>query len=183
MIPEISSPRIDGTTGRFVVDAKDPSGTPIKLHLDQLSDGYLVMLSVVMDFALRLTLANPPKTPEDDVLAGEAILCIDEVDLHLHPSWQQRVVPDLRRTFPGTQLILTTRSPRVASAVPNGNLGILRDSQLNAAPAGMEGAEAQRVLEDAFGVDPRADVPPARERDEYLERPTRGAPVGGPGLC
>jgi predicted ATP-binding protein involved in virulence len=168
MLPEVSNPRIDGTTGRFAVDTMDPNGTGIKLHLDQLSDGYQVMLGVVMDFALRLALANPPEKPGDDVLASEAILCIDEVDLHLHPSWQQRVIPDLRRTFPNTQLILTTHSPQVATTVPSTNLRILRGSQLYAAPAGTEGAEAQRLLQDAFLVQPRPKLPPAQELEEYL---------------
>src|SRR5271157_3467329 len=124
MIPEIRNPSIDGTTGRFAVNIMDPNGIAIRLHLDQLSDGYQVMLGVVMDFALRLALANPPEKPGDDVLASEAILSIDEVDLHLHPSWQQRVIPDLRRTFPNTQLILTTHSPQVATTVPSTNLRI-----------------------------------------------------------
>jgi predicted ATP-binding protein involved in virulence len=126
------------------------------------------MLGVVMDFALRLALANPPEEPEDDVLASEAILCIDEVELHLHPSWQQRIIPDFRRTFPNTQLILTTHSPRVATTGPSGNLGILKGSQLFAAPAGTEGAEAQRLLQDAFLVEPRPKLPPAQELEEYL---------------
>jgi predicted ATP-binding protein involved in virulence len=168
MIPEVSNPRIDGTTGRFAVDTQDPNGTTIKLYLDQLSDGYLVMLAVVMDFALRLALANPPERPGDDVLASEAILSIDEVDLHLHPSWQQRVIPDLRRTFPNTQLILTTHSPQVTTTVPSSNLRILRGSQLYSAPPGTEGAEAQRLLEDAFQVNARPKLPRAQELDEYL---------------
>jgi predicted ATP-binding protein involved in virulence len=168
MIPGVSHPRIDGTTNRFVVDTRDPTGNLVTLHLDQLSDGYQVMLGVVMDFALRLALANPPEKPGDDVLASEAILCIDEVDLHLHPSWQQRVIPDLRRTFPNTQLILTTHSPQVATTVPSENLRILKGSQLFAAPAGTEGAEAQRLLEDAFLVAPRPHVPPAEDLKAYL---------------
>lgn len=168
MIPGVDNPRIDGTTGRFAVDTRDPTGIAIKLHLDQLSDGYQVMLGVVMDFALRLSLANPPEGPGDDVLASEAILCIDEVDLHLHPSWQQRVIPDLRRTFPNTQLILTTHSPQVGTTVPSKNLRILRGSRLYAAPPGTEGAEAQRVLEDAFQVESRPHLPPAKDLQKYL---------------
>ena len=168
MIPEMRAPRIDGTTGRFAVDTTDSSGTEIKLHLDQLSDGYQVMLGVVMDFALRLALANPPEKTHDDALQSDAILIIDEVDLHLHPGWQQRVIPDLRRTFPNTQLVLTTHSPQVATTVPSASLKILAQSRLYAATPGTEGAEAQRLLEDVFGVNPRPDVPLARELDEYL---------------
>jgi predicted ATP-binding protein involved in virulence len=152
MIPGVNNPRIDGKTGRFAVDTRDHTGTAIKLHFDQLSDGYRVILAVVMDFAVRLAVANPPEDPAEDVLASEAILCIDEVDLHLHPSWQQRVIPDLRRTFPNTQLVLTTHSPQVAATVPSANLRILKGSQLFPAPAGTEGSEARRVLEEALLV-------------------------------
>ena len=166
MIPEIQNPRIDGDTKRFVVDTKDPTGVTIKLHLDQLSDGYQVMLGVVMDFALRLALANPPGKTKRNPLESEAILIIDEVDLHIHPAWQQRVIPDLRRTFPNTQLILTTHSPPAATTVPSQNLGIFADCKLHSAPAGTEGAESQRLLKEVFGVDARPDVPLAHELAE-----------------
>lgn len=168
MIPAIHNPRIDATTGRFAVDLRDPSNTQIRLYLDQLSDGYQVMLGVVMDFALRLALANPPEHVQCDSLQTEAVLIIDEVDLHLHPSWQQRVIPDLRRTFPNTQLILSTHSPQVATTVPSESLRILANAQLHSAPAGTEGAEAQRLLEDVFGVKPRPDVPLSHDLREYL---------------
>lgn len=168
VIPTIRNPRIDGATGRFAVDTTDPNEIEIKLHLDQLSDGYQVMLGVVMDFALRLALANPPDKTDTDALASEAILIIDEVDLHLHPAWQQRVIPDLRRTFPNTQLLLSTHSPQVATTVPSTSLKILSQSSLHSAPAGTEGAEAQRLLEDVFGVNPRPNVRFAKELDEYL---------------
>jgi predicted ATP-binding protein involved in virulence len=168
MIPGIALPRIDGSTGRFAVNTRDPLGTAIRMHLDQLSDGYQVMLGVVMDFALRLAVANPPQNEQDDPLQSRAILMIDEVDLHLHPLWQQRVIPDLRRTFPNTQLILTTHSPQVATTVPAKSLRILKDGVLHEAPAGTEGAEAERLLEDVFLVNPRPDLPMSRKLNRYL---------------
>jgi predicted ATP-binding protein involved in virulence len=168
MIPGIALPRIDGATGRFAVNTRDPLGTAIRMHLDQLSDGYQVMLGVVMDFALRLAVANPPQNEQDDPLQSKAILMIDEVDLHLHPLWQQRVIPDLRRTFPNTQLILTTHSPQVATTVPAKSLRILKDGVLHEAPAGTEGAEAERLLEDVFLVNPRPDLPMSRKLNRYL---------------
>ena len=174
MIPGVTNPRIDSKTGRFAVDSADPNGVPIRLHLDQLSDGYQVMLGVVMDFALRLALANPPSTPADDVLQTEAIMIVDEVDLHLHPLWQQRVIPDLRRTFPNTQLILTTHSPQVATTVPSQSLMILKNGNVFTAPAGTEGAEAERLLEDVFQVNPRPDLPMSRKLTEYLRLVDQG---------
>jgi predicted ATP-binding protein involved in virulence len=164
MIPELRGPRIDANR-HFVVDARDPSGKLIRLHLDQLSDGYQVMLGVVMDFALRLALANPPETVGGDVLASEAILMIDEVDLHLHPAWQQRVIPDLRRTFPNTQIIVSTHSPQVLSTVRAESIRILE----HAAEGGWRartpqeqtrGVESAYVMASVMGIDP---VPPLEE--------------------
>lgn len=58
-------------------------------------------------------------------LGAPAVMLIDEVDLHLHPTWQQRVLPDLMRTFPNTQFIVTTHSPQVLTTVHKENIRIL----------------------------------------------------------
>ena len=50
---------------------------------------------------------------------------IDEVDLHLHPRWQARILEDLVRIFPNVQFIVTTHSPVVVASVPRGNIRIL----------------------------------------------------------
>ena len=54
-----------------------------------------------------------------------AIMLVDEIDLHLHPSWQQRVLGDLMRTFPNTQFIITTHSPQVLTTVRKENIRII----------------------------------------------------------
>ena len=171
MIPGMRNPRIDGSSGRFVVDASGPSDAPIKLRLDQLSDGYQVMLGVVMDFALRLALANPPDRTGSDPLQGEAILILDEVDLHLHPEWQQRVVPDLRRTFPNTQLILTTHSPQVATTVNVESIRVVkrRDGmkQVETPTFQTRGVESADVLSRIMSVDPVPKVPEAAWLNDY----------------
>ncbi len=171
MIPRVQNPRIDSKTGRFAVDSVDTSGARIRLHLEQLSDGYQVMLGVVMDFALRLSLANPPCSESDDVLATPAILIIDEIDLHLHPSWQQRVIPDLRRTFPNTQLILTTHSPQVLSTVDVSTIGVLGPpdgtTQLSGRQFQTRGVESAVVLAEIMGVDPVPDVPQVHWLSDY----------------
>ena len=82
----------------------------------QLSDGYKTMLGLAIDLGSRMASANPHLP---DPLAAESIVLIDEVDLHLHPTWQQRVISDLLRTFPKTQFILTSHSPILAESVNN----------------------------------------------------------------
>jgi predicted ATP-binding protein involved in virulence len=168
VVSDIQHPHIDGDSGRFAVETKDATGTHVKLYLDQLSDGYQIILGVVMDFATRLALAAPEGASADDILNTRAILIIDEVDLHLHPSWQQRVLGDLQKAFPATQIISTTHSPQVLTTVPTDCIRILKDGTIYAAPAGTDGAEAQRLLKSVFGVDPRPDTPMAKALDEYL---------------
>ena len=167
MLPGVRKPRIDAETLRFVVDGENSDGETVKLFLDQLSDGYQVMLGVVLDFALRLVRANPPTADAPDPLAAEAIMVVDEVDLHLHPSWQQRVIPDLLRTFTGTQFIVTTHSPQVVTTVRKKNLRHLKGFQALEVPTEIIGAESSRALEDSFEVPVR---PEGLDEVKLLER-------------
>jgi predicted ATP-binding protein involved in virulence len=121
-----SSPRTETGPLRFVIDRITDDGRTQTLRIGQLSDGYRIMLGVVMDFARRLAQANP-KTETNNVnpLNTHGIVLIDEIDLHLHPSWQQRVIHDLMETFPNTQFILTTHSPQVLSTIKRENIQII----------------------------------------------------------
>lgn len=171
IFPEMSKPRIDAHSKQFVVNVETDEGVAATLELQQLSDGYQVMLGLVMDFALRLAMANPPQRSEDDVLASEAILIIDEIDLHLHPEWQQRVIPDLQRTFPNTQLIVSTHSPQVLSTVDADSIKVIRrekGTRVITTPAFQtKGVESAAVLAEIMGVDPEPKVPEAQWLSDY----------------
>lgn len=114
MMPEVTRPRIESDPLRFVMSVKSDDGDSETLEIAQLSGGYRIMLALVADLARRMAQGNPHL---DDPLEAEAIVLIDEVDLHLHPSWQQRVLPDLMRTFPQAQFIVSTHSPQVLTTV------------------------------------------------------------------
>ena len=95
---------------------------------------------------------------------------IDEVDLHLHPCWQQSVLPDLMRTFRGAQFIVTTHSPQVLSTVKRENIRILgpdADGKIIAAqPLAMTyGEPSGTVLHSVMMVDPQ---PPVSEKADLL---------------
>ena len=114
MVPGVSDPRIKLRPLRFVVSVESETGKPEELALDQLSDGYRIVLALAADLARRMAQGNPHLK---DPLESEAVVLIDEVDLHLHPKWQQRILVDLRRTFPNTQFIVSTHSPQVLTTV------------------------------------------------------------------
>lgn len=84
------------------------------LYLEQLSDGEKCMLVLLGDLAHRLALANPGRP---NPLAGEGLVLIDEIELHLHPNWQRKIIPTLRSVFPNLQFIVSTHSPQVLSEV------------------------------------------------------------------
>lgn len=86
----------------------------ISLSVAQLSDGEKCTMALFGDLARRLTIANPKL---DNPLLGEGVVLIDEVELHMHPSWQRNVLRNLRETFPNIQFIITTHSPIVLSEV------------------------------------------------------------------
>lgn len=93
----------------------DKDGVP--LSINQLSDGEKGALTLFGDLSRRLALANPKL---ENPCLGEGIVLIDEIDLHLHPSWQRSIVPALRRTFPNIQFIITTHSPQVLGEIDEG---------------------------------------------------------------
>lgn len=85
-----------------------------KTYVSQMSDGEKDMLAVFGDIARRLSIANPNL---DNPLEGEGMVLIDEVELHLHPSWQRQILKKLRKVFPNVQFIVTTHSPMVLSEI------------------------------------------------------------------
>jgi predicted ATP-binding protein involved in virulence len=93
----------------MLIDKKDET-----FNLDQLSDGEKNLIALVGDIARRLAIGNPDKK---DPLKGDGIVLIDEIDLHLHPSWQRLVVPKLLEVFPNCQFFISTHSPQVISHV------------------------------------------------------------------
>lgn len=158
MLDSVSEPRIEVRPLRFLVTARLDGGHSDTLEIDQLSDGQRAVLALAADLARRMAQANPHL---DDPLASEAVVLIDEVELHLHPSWQQRILTDLRRTFPNTQFIVSTHSPQVLTTVePRHVVQLAReDGRIVAGSAAgwTYGAEAGDVLAAVMGVDQRPD--------------------------
>ncbi len=90
------------------------------LPVRQLSDGERGVLALVLDLTRRLAQANPNFT--DPASEAEAVVLIDEIDLHLHPKWQRQIIPNLTGAFPRCQFIATTHSPFVIQALQHGEL-------------------------------------------------------------
>lgn len=117
-----------------------------ELGLSQLSDGEKCYIALVCDIVRRLSIANNGK----NILNGEGIVLIDEVDLHLHPSWEQTVMQKLHSTFPNIQFIVSAHSPLVASNF-NGKVYAIDKGEVVTLPR-IFGLDFSTVLNDWMGT-------------------------------
>ncbi|WP_407535113.1 AAA family ATPase [Elizabethkingia miricola] len=117
------------------------------LNFNQLSDGERGILALVFDIARRLIIAY---MHNDNPLEGEAVILIDELDLHLHPKWQRTIVSDLQRTFPNCQFIATTHSPQIIGEVKPEAITIIDKNYEKEVykPHVAFGLDTQRILEE-----------------------------------
>ena len=124
-----------------------------RLTVNQLSDGEKCLMAMVGDLARRMAIANPLR---DNLLEGEGVILIDEIDLHLHPKWQRMVVPKLAAVFPKCQFLVSTHSPHVVTHVQPENLFLLKmtgEGLASLRPSESYGKTVERVLEDLMGLE------------------------------
>lgn len=136
----------------------DVNGTTLDVR--KLSDGERSVLALVLDIAKRLAQANPRL--EDPLTNAEAVILIDEVDLHLHPQWQRKIVENLERTFPSCQFIATTHSPQIIGETQPDRILLLQ-------------SDGKRIVVNrcgqAFGLDTNAIL------EQIMGTPSRAKPV------
>ena len=133
----------------------------IDLQIDQLSGGYKAVLSVIADIAKRLSMANPDSL---NPLEEEAIILIDELNLHLHPKWQKEIVDDLKRTFPNCQFIVSTHSPFIIQSLDAEELFDIKTMQYAKEEGNYKGWSIEAIQEYKMGVEPKTSI-----FNQYLE--------------
>jgi len=113
------SPVAPGGNPQQGLQFKTPYGW---VRLREMSLGYQTMVVWITDFASKLFIRYPEsKNP----LAEPAIVLIDEIDLHLHPEWQRKLIGYLSRLFPNTQFIATAHSPLVVQAASDAGANVV----------------------------------------------------------
>ncbi len=148
--------------------------------MSALSLGYQTTLAWAADLAWRL-LKRYPGSP--DPLAEPAVVLIDEIDLHLHPLWQLRIIDDLSATFPGTQFVATSHSPLLVQVAETANLVLLRkretDVEIVNDPEVIRSWRVDQILTSELFNVPRARDKQTerlfRRRDELVDKPSRTA--------
>ena len=102
------------------------------MSFNMLSDGYQNIIRLAADIAYRAITLNP-HLGADAVKETEGVVLIDEIDMHLHPSWQRNIIADLKKTFPRIQFIVTTHSPFIVQSLRAEEL-INLDGQVSESP-------------------------------------------------
>ena len=138
------------------------------MKVANLSDGIRSILAMVGDIAYRCVKLNP-HLGHQAAFETPGVVMIDEVDMHLHPGWQQMVLGQLQAAFPKIQFIVSTHSPQVISSIASEHIRVIRGNQI-LSTLGTEGAENSRVIKRVFLVDPRPQSNQAtKDLNEYLD--------------
>ena len=132
----------------------------------QLSDGEKCLIALLGDLAQRLAICNPAL---ENPLEGDAIVLIDELELHLHPVWQSSLIHNLLETFPNCQFIITTHSPLVLSGVQAESIWVMEEEDAPYHPERSYGMESSELLREVMGAESRtAAVTAALDRIDRL---------------
>lgn len=151
---EYSFSRVMGATNDIMVNT--PQG---EIYFEYLSSGFksiiYLLFSTIKEIEFRFK--------EHNVFAEnfDGIILIDEVEIHLHPSWQEQIISILKNTFPSAQFIVTTHSPHVIqTAEPNQVMALQLDEEgkialrtdLPISKYGFKGWSVEEILYDVMGM-------------------------------
>lgn len=163
-LPGIKFNKIDKQTRQLLLDT--PDGI---IPLNALSDGYQNMASWIGDLLYRVSdIFSDRKEP----LKTSGVLLLDEIDLHLHPVWQRRLLEFIQTTLPNMQVIATTHSPFTAQQAKERELftlsrtkkGILLEAFLRNP---QELLLHQLIMSDVFGLETDESVYVENLKTEY----------------
>ena len=148
----------DLDTHRLVLNFESGDGSLQKFAMDEMSDGYKNTLSMIGDIAYRMAVLNPMLG--DKVLEETTgVVVIDEIDLHLHPQWQQTIISDLNTIFPKIQFIVSSHAPAVINSVAKEQIRILDNGEIYMPAAQTYGRDANSILREVMKVSERpADI-------------------------
>jgi hypothetical protein len=143
---------------RFEILVRTTDSQDLKIPIQTASQG---TLSVIAIFGLIHSFLHSlrPDQAEDKVSLGPAIVVIDEIDAHLHPSWQQKILGMLTKRFPNVQFIVSGHSPLIVAGCDRGEVSVLRRREgpgrfyVDPVPGDFLGARAADLYEDVFDIE------------------------------
>lgn len=151
--PNVSFSKVDATS--FDIYINSPSG---EIPYEYLSSGFkstiIILLGLIKEIEYRF------KKPQIYAANFDSVFLIDEIDLHLHPEWQAKLILSLKKVFPKAQIIATTHSPHALQVCKpeeiialgldqNGNI---TQRDLPSQEYGFQGWNVEEILTDVMGM-------------------------------
>jgi len=165
----------DLDTHRIMIEYTDANEEKSRFALNEMSDGYKNTLSMIGDIAYRMAVLNPQLG--DKVLERTpGIVLIDEIDLHLHPEWQQTILEDLQSIFPQVQFMITSHAPAVINSVKREYIRVLDGGRIYMPAEQTYGRDANSILREVMQVGERP-VPIQRLLSAFYQAIDSGEPV------
>jgi hypothetical protein len=125
-------------------------GNDMEVSVLDLSDGYRSVLSLTFELIRQMAFSFGPErvfAAEDPTrIVAPGVVLIDEIDVHLHPSWQRRIGSWFRTHFPNVQFIVTTHSPFICQAAEQGSIWRLPTPGYSEEGGRITGTALQRLL-------------------------------------
>lgn len=124
-----------------------------EIPYEYLSSGFKSCLFIIWGIIREIQIRFPDIEAKD----FNGVIIIDEIELHLHPEWQNKICNVLKRAFPNTQFIVTTHSPHVIQTTEHNQVialeginGILNKKDLESARNGFSGWSIEEILTDVM---------------------------------
>lgn len=134
---------------------------PLQFH----SNGVIAVTDMIAELAYRCIVLNGYKG-KNAIKETTGVVMIDELDLHLHPTWQKHIVADLKKAFPQIQFVVTTHSPFIVQSLTSQEIINLDESELDGDP---NRSSLEEVAEYEMGV------PNAQRSQKFIDMQTAAA--------
>jgi predicted ATP-binding protein involved in virulence len=144
--------KVDAASNEIMIST--PNG---EIYYEYLSSGFKSIISIL--FGIIKEIEYRFKSPRINAEDFEGIILIDEIELHLHPEWQEKIVNVLLKAFPKAQFFASTHSPHVIQAAQRNQIIALGTEnnniiqrQLPESEFGFQGWTIEEVLIDVMGM-------------------------------
>lgn len=148
----------------------------LKLDFNLLPDGMKSIISWIADLLMRMD--RIPWSSDINVFDRNFVLFLDEIEVHLHPEWQRKILPVVQKLFPNAQIFISTHSPFVVGSVDSawiykfkkeGQFSVLEGEPI----LSEDGKSFQYILDETFDIQNQFGVEVEKELSTFYSLKSR----------
>jgi len=138
-----------------ILELQDKQNPMHSENLDSKSDGEKAIITLIADIAYNLSIAHNFSSEDNDFLKSSGVVLIDEIEAHLHPNWQRKIIPLLTELFPNIQFFIATHSPQVLASVNSENIFVGENFKFEKINIKTKGMDSNTLLKYVFNATER----------------------------